>query len=57
MKKRIFSIISVILVTFVLCSSLALPVSATTSSNINKDSATISNFDFGCKPRYRCYSI
>ena len=48
MKKRIFSIISVILVTFVLCSSLALPVSATTSSNINKDSATISNFDFGC---------
>lgn len=57
MKKRIFSIISVILVTFVLCSSLALPVSATTSSNINKDSATISNFDFGCNVKTKSETV
>lgn len=40
-----------------MCSSLALPVSATTSSNINKDSATISNFDFGCNVKTKSETV
>lgn len=48
MKKRIISIISVVLVMFVLCTTFSLSVSATTSSNINNQSSVISNIDFGC---------
>ena len=57
MKKRFFSIISILIVLFVACSSLCLPVSAAKSSNINNQSQVFSDMDFGCNVKTKSDTV
>ncbi|MGN0475861.1 MAG: D-alanyl-D-alanine carboxypeptidase family protein [Ruminococcus sp.] len=57
MKKRFFSIISIIMILFVACSSFCFPVSATKSSNINNQSKAFSDMDFGCNVKTKSDTV
>ena len=57
MKKRFFSIISILIVLFVACFSLSLPVSAAKSSNINNQSQVFSDMDFGCNVKTKSDTV
>ncbi|MDD6644797.1 MAG: D-alanyl-D-alanine carboxypeptidase [Oscillospiraceae bacterium] len=57
MKKRFFSIISIILIVFVAFSCLCFPVSAAKSSNINSQSQVFSQMDFGCNVKTKSDTV
>lgn len=57
MKKRFFSIISIIMILFVACSLFCFPVSAAKSSNINNQSKAFSDMDFGCKVKTKSDTV
>lgn len=57
MKKRFFSIISIIMILFVASSLFCFPVSAAKSSNINNQSKVFSDMDFGCNVKTKSDTV